>query len=156
MTLKTFSLGLLIALIAAACAAALTLAGNHLLNKDGTLSAKESAWFNASEEKKHVEFVEINRILITLQSNGIKERYLLLELALATNDPKNVERINEMAPAVRGATVSLLSDMQYDEVRSMTVSQLRDKLLVVYEERFKSLNSTMPFQDVIISKMVFQ
>jgi flagellar FliL protein len=46
--------------------------------------------------------------------------------------------------------------MEYDAVRAMSVNELREKLLVAYTERFKSLNSSMPFKDVIISKMVFQ
>ncbi|WP_279050777.1 flagellar basal body-associated FliL family protein [Cedecea davisae] len=155
MTIKTFSLGLLIALIAAVFAALLTVVGTHVMNKDDGASSLISSMFSSSDEKG-VEFVEIKNVVITLQSAGSKERYLLLELALATDDPQNVQRINDMSPAVRGATVSLLSDMNYDAVRAMSVSQLKEKLMAAYSERFKSLNSTVPFRDVIISKMVFQ
>ncbi|MDU7868298.1 MAG: flagellar basal body-associated FliL family protein, partial [Pantoea sp.] len=65
-------------------------------------------------------------------------------------------RANELSPAIRGATVNLLSAMEYDAVRSMNVELLRDKLMQAYSERFQSLNTRMPFNDVIISKMVFQ
>lgn len=41
-------------------------------------------------------------------------------------------------------------------MRAMSVEVLRDKLMNAYSERFKSLNTRMPFKDVIISKMVFQ
>ena len=61
-----------------------------------------------------------------------------------------------MAPAIRGATVSLLSNMSYDAVRGMDVNDLREQLLAAYSARFKSLKSSMTFKDVIISKMVFQ
>jgi flagellar FliL protein len=155
MTVKTFSLGLLIALIAAAFAAALTIVGTHVLTKNEGGSGMLTSLFSSSDEK-HIEFVEIKNVVITLQSSGSKERYLLLELALATDDPRNVQPIHDMSPAVRGATVSLLSDMNYDEVRAMSVSELKGKLMTAYSERFKSLNSTVPFQDVIISKLVFQ
>ncbi|MFB5746195.1 flagellar basal body-associated FliL family protein [Cedecea sp. S5-13] len=155
MTIKTFSLGLLIALIAAAFAAVLTIVGTHVLTKEDGASGMLTSLFSSSDVK-HVEFVEIKNVVITLQSNGSKERYLLLELALAADEPRDVQLINDMSPAIRGATVSLLSDMGYETVRGMSVSDLKKRLMTAYTERFKSLNSKIPFRDVIISKMVFQ
>ncbi|AIR04322.1 flagellar biogenesis protein [Cedecea neteri] len=155
MTIKTFSLGLLIALIAAAFAAVLTIVGTHVLTKEDGASGMLTSLFSSSDVK-HVEFVEIKNVVITLQSNGSKERYLLLELALAADEPRDVQLINDMSPAIRGATVSLLSDMDYETVRGMSVSDLKKRLMTAYTERFKSLNSKIPFRDVIISKMVFQ
>jgi flagellar FliL protein len=155
MTIKTFSLGLLIALIAAAFAAVLTIVGTHVLTKEEGESGMLTSLFSSSDVK-HVEFVEIKNVVITLQSNGSKERYLLLELALAADEPREVQLINDMSPAIRGATVSLLSDMDYETVRGMSVSDLKKRLMTAYTERFKSLNSKIPFRDVIISKMVFQ
>ena len=155
MTIKTFSLGLVIALIAAIFAAVLTVLGTHYLNQDkGKLSSLTSL-FSASEETP-VEFVEIKNVVITLKSHRDAERYLLLELALTTHSPADARRANELSPAIRGATVNLLSAMEYDAVRSMYVELLRDKLMQAYSERFQSLNTRMPFNDVIISKMVFQ
>jgi flagellar FliL protein len=155
MTVKTFSLGLVIALIAAVFAAGLTVVGTHLLKDEGGITAITEA-FKSKKEDSVVEFVEIKNIIITLKSDSSKERYLLLGLALTTDDPHNTKRTEEMIPAIRGATVSLLSDMDYDGVRAMSVNELREKLLAAYSERFKSLNNSMPFKDVIISKMVFQ
>lgn len=154
MTLKTFSLGLLIAMIAAVVAAGLAVVGTHALREDTNLSSI-AALFKSSDEGA-VEFVEIKNVVITLKSTSSKERYLLLELALTTDNPKETKRTEDMIPAIRGATVSLLSDMDYDAVRAMSVVELRDRLMVAYEARFKSLRSTTPFKDVIISKMVFQ
>ncbi len=154
MTIKTFSFGLVIALIAATLAAGMTIVGTHLLKEEGGMSAITN--FFKSEEDSHVEFVEIKNVIVTLKSEGSKERYLLLELALTTDDPRNTKRTEDMAPAIRGATVSLLSNMSYDAVRGMDVNDLREQLLAAYSARFKSLKSSMPFKDVIISKMVFQ
>ncbi|MCV2534247.1 flagellar basal body-associated FliL family protein [Enterobacter wuhouensis] len=155
MTIKTFSLGLVIALIAAIFAAVLTVLGTHLLSQDeGKLSAISSMF--SSTEESSVEFVEIKNVVVTLKSHGDSERYLLLELALATHSANDTRRAEELSPAIRGATVNLLSSMEYDTVRAMSVELLHDKLMQAYEERFQSLNTRMPFKDVIISKMVFQ
>jgi len=155
MTIKTFSLGLVIALIAATFAAVLTVLGMHLLSQDEDKRSVISSLFESKSEST-VEFVEIKNVVVTLKSHGDGERYLLLELALATDSPADTRRAEELSPAIRGATVNLLSAMDYDAVREMHVEQLRDNLMQAYGARFKSLNTRMPFKDVIISKMVFQ
>lgn len=155
MTIKTFSLGLLIALIAAIVAAVLTVFGTHLLNQDEGKRFAINSLFS-SEEENVVEFVEIKNVVVTLKSQGDAERYLLLELALTTHSAGDTRRAEELSPAIRGATVNLLSAMDYDAVRGMSVATLRDELMKAYTERFQSLKTRMPFTDVIISKMVFQ
>ena len=156
MTVKTFSLGLVIALVAAVLAAVLAVMGNHILAQpeDG-VGDKISKMFSADSEAT-VEFVEIKNVVITLKSDNKKERYLLLELALATSDGKETARTEAMVPAIRGATVSLLSDMEYSHIRGMNVVELREQLMAAYVTKFKALNTGVPFHDVIISKMVFQ
>lgn len=155
MTIKTFSLGLVIALIAATFAAVLTVLGTHLLSQDEHKRSAISDLFSSSEESA-VEFVEIKNVVVTLKSHSDSERYLLLELALTTDSPADTRRAEELSPAIRGATVNMLSSLDYDAVRGMSVEVLRDKLMSAYTERFQSLNTRMPFKDVIISKMVFQ
>ena len=90
MTIKTFSLGLVIALIAAVFAAVLTVVGTQYLSQDEQKGSVIRDLFSSSEESV-VEFVEIKNVVVTLKSQGDSERYLLLELALATNsaaDPR--------------------------------------------------------------------
>lgn len=156
MTVKTFLLGLLIALIASLFAAGLTVFATQAMKDEKGLSAISGLFNSSDEEESVVEFVEIKNVIITLKNNGNKERYLLLELALTTDGPGNTTRTEEMIPIVRGATVSLLSDMDYEIVRGLSVNELREQLLAAYTARFKSLKASMPFKDVIISKMVFQ
>lgn len=156
MTVKTFSLGLVIALVAAVLAAVLAVMGNHILAQpENGVGDKISKMLSADSEAT-VEFVEIKNVVITLKSDNKKERYLLLELALATSDGKETARTEAMVPAIRGATVSLLSDMEYSHIRGMNVVELREQLMAAYVTKFKALNTGVPFHDVIISKMVFQ
>jgi len=157
MTVKTFSLGLVIALVAAVLAAVLAVMGNHILAQpENGVGDKISKMFTSADGEATVEFVEIKNVVITLKSDNKKERYLLLELALATSDGKETARTEAMVPAIRGATVSLLSDMEYSHIRGMNVVELREQLMAAYVKKFKALNTGVPFHDVIISKMVFQ
>lgn len=156
MNVKTLSFGLVIALFTAMLAAGMTVVGTHLLRMDEATGSSFLSGIFTSSDKETVEFVEIKNVVITLKGNGDTERYLLLELNLATSSTEDASKARDMIPAVRGATVSLLSDLDYDEVRAMSVNQLHDKLQAAYVERFRSLKMDVPFEDVIISKMVFQ
>lgn len=156
MNAKTLSFGLIIALVTAMLAAGMTVVGTHLLRMDEATGSSFLSGLFTSSSKESVEFVEIKNVVITLKGKTQKERYLLLELNLATNNPEHSRRAQDMIPAVRGATVSLLSDLDYDEVRAMSVSDLHNKLMEAYAVRFSSLKMNVPFDDVIISKMVFQ
>jgi flagellar FliL protein len=156
MNAKTMLFGVLIALVTAVCAAALTVAGMHYFRTDATTGENAASGFFNSSESRNVEFVEIKNVVITLKGNDSNERYLLLEVNLETSDPKKTQSARDMIPAIRGATVSLLSDMDYQEVRGMSIGTLHSKLKAAYIEKFASLKIPVPFDDVIISKMVFQ
>lgn len=154
MNTKTLLFGVIIALVTAVMAAGLTVVGTHLLRSEESVGALSNIF--SSSEPQSVEFVEVKNLVITLKGNSRTERYLLLELNLATRGADNTRKTEEMIPAIRGATVSLLSDMEYSAVRAMSVNEVHNKLKAAYEARFSSLNMNVPFDDVIISKMVFQ
>ncbi|WP_342221737.1 flagellar basal body-associated FliL family protein [Candidatus Fukatsuia endosymbiont of Tuberolachnus salignus] len=105
---------------------------------------------------KAVQFVEIKNMVITLKNIDQDERYMLLELGIATGDDDDIKKVNALTPAIRGATVNLLSGMNYREVRDLTIADLRQSLMSEYQKNFNQLKVPMPFDDVVISKMVFQ
>ena len=167
MTIKTFSMGLAIAIISSVLAAVMAVMGTQHFAKPAVADETEvaethSAWhklthlFSSAEEDTQVLFVEITNIVITLKNDGGKERYMLIELALTAATEDAVKQTEMMIPAIRGATVSLLTEKDYNLVRTLTVKDIHDELMVAYRERFKQLNSRMPFNDVIISKMLLQ
>ncbi|MRS89669.1 flagellar biogenesis protein [Enterobacteriaceae bacterium RIT714] len=165
MTIKTFSLGMAIALFSSVLTASLAVMGTHYLSasKDGTDEEESpssmqriAAFFSSSAEAQPVKFVEMSNIVITLRSEGDKERYMLLELSLTALDDESAQLTEKMLPAIRGATVALLSEMDYTTVRALKLTDLHDKLMEAYKIRFKQLNNPVPFTDVIISKMLLQ
>ncbi|AKP33094.1 flagellar basal body-associated FliL family protein [Yersinia aleksiciae] len=104
---------------------------------------------------KAVQFVEIKNMVITLKDNK-SERYLQLELGVATGDDNDIKKVVAMVPVIRAATVSLLSSMDYQAVRHTSIVDLRRQLMNEYKSDFEKLNAPMPFDDVVISRMVFQ
>ncbi|MDN0122263.1 flagellar basal body-associated FliL family protein [Yersinia aleksiciae] len=104
---------------------------------------------------KAVQFVEIKNMVITLKDHK-SERYLQLELGVATGDDNDIKKVVAMVPVIRAATVSLLSSMDYQAVRHTSIVDLRRQLMNEYKIDFEKLNAPMPFDDVVISRMVFQ
>lgn len=161
-------MGMAIALFSSLLTAGLAVMGTHYLNvgtKSGDETQQEaqpggwqkiSNFFSREEEAGPVQFVEINNIVITLRSEGEKERYMLLELALTAVGDEAVQQTEQMLPAIRGATVVLLSDMEYRAVRTLSISDLHDKLMAAYVARFEQMKKPLPFKDVTISKMLLQ
>ncbi|AAS63226.1 putative flagellar biogenesis protein [Yersinia pestis biovar Microtus str. 91001] len=104
---------------------------------------------------KAVQFVEIKNMVITLKDNNT-ERYLQLELGMATGDDKDIKNVIAMVPVIQATTVNLLSSMDYQAVRHTSILDLRRQLMNEYKQDFAGLNVPMPFDDVVISRMVFQ
>lgn len=104
---------------------------------------------------KAVQFVEIKNMVITLKDNNA-ERYLQLELGMATGDDKDIKNVIAMVPVIQATTVNLLSNMDYQAVRHTSILDLRRQLMNEYKQDFAELNVPMPFDDVVISRMVFQ
>ncbi|AYD45205.1 flagellar basal body-associated FliL family protein [Yersinia rochesterensis] len=104
---------------------------------------------------KSVQFVEIKNMIITLKDTKA-ERYLQLELGMATGDDNDIKKVIAMVPVIQSATVNLLSNMDYQAVRNTSIVDLRRQLMNEYKKDFEKLNEPMPFDDVVISRMVFQ
>ncbi|RPH29432.1 flagellar basal body-associated FliL family protein [Buttiauxella warmboldiae] len=167
MTIKTFSMGLAIAMVSAVLAAVMAVVGAQHFAQAASANAAttpqtQSAWqkfthmFSSAEEETQVLFVEINNIMVSLKNDGGQARYMLLELALTAKTEEAVKQTEMMIPAIRGATVALLTEKDYSLVRTLSVNDLHDELMGAYQARFKQLNSRIPFDDVIISKMLLQ
>lgn len=155
--MKKILLNLILMLVTALVTAFMVLAGAQHLNKQKDGGAVTSLFtLSTSVKEKDLQFVEIKNLVITLKSNSVKERYLLLDLALTTHDKLHTQSAENMLPKIKGITVDVLSSMSYDEVRGMTVLELRSMMMEHYQSVFKNINVTIPFEDVTISKMVFQ
>ncbi|QHB33943.1 flagellar basal body-associated FliL family protein [Yersinia canariae] len=104
---------------------------------------------------KSVQFVEINNMIITLKDSE-NERYLQLELGVATGDDNDIKAVVSMGPVIRAATINLLSHMDYQAARNTSIIDLRRQLMGEYKRDFEKLNVPMPFDDVLISRLIFQ
>lgn len=151
---KTFSLKMRVFLLSIALIVALFLFARETIFKQiGSPPTTVSHSFIRGN--KAVQFVEIKNLVITLKDYKT-ERYLQLELGVATGDDNDIKHVIAMVPVIQAATVNLLSNMDYQAVRHISIVDLRRQLMNEYKIEFEKLNTPMPFDDVVISRMVFQ
>lgn len=129
------------------------LMADHKAENKGTQGM--GSWFKSKPPQ--ASFIEIKDLVITLQAEENRPRYLLLDIVLVVRGEEQSTQAQAFEPAVRSATVALLNNQPFDEVRSRTLPALHDQLLKRYQDEAKHLGfQTLPFDDIMISKMVFQ
>lgn len=149
-------LNFILMLVAAVITALMVLSGSHYLETNAEKGVLNAIFAAEQQEKDNLQFVEIKNLVITLKSNSTKERYLLLDLALTTRDEPQTQRAEMLLPKIKGIAVDVLTSMNYSEVRSMSVMELRALMMERYQSAFHNIRVIIPFTDVTISKMVFQ
>lgn len=159
MTKKSMMFSIVLAASSAILAAGLAVYGSHLfpptVYMDGS-ERSESSEANITMTESEIHFVDIKNIVITLTSNGRVNHYLLLDLAVTTETQEQAEKVGSSIALIKSSTVNLLTNMDYDGLSAMHVSELRQLLLDEYRKAYTSLNLKVPFNDIMISKMVFQ
>ncbi|EPS8492678.1 flagellar basal body-associated FliL family protein [Yersinia enterocolitica] len=150
---KTFSLKMWVSLLLIILVSAAIFGREFIQNKFNSEPVVVSKSFVRGD--KAVQFVEIKNMIITLKDNKT-ERYLQLELGVATGDDNDIKKVVAMVPVIQAATVNLLSSMDYQAVRQTSIVDIRRQLMNEYKKDFEKLNAPMPFDDVVISRMVFQ
>lgn len=157
MTIKTIVFGLLMAVFTAIVTAGLVIVGNLYLVPNLTDKGSDEPQIVSHNIKvDNVRFTEVKNIIITLKNTQRSERYLLLELGLATSNDGQAKQIDTIIPMLRSATVNLMSTMDYQEARGISMQDLRKRLMETYHTEFAAMHLTVPFDDVVVSKMVFQ
>ncbi|MGV3345510.1 flagellar basal body-associated FliL family protein [Enterobacteriaceae bacterium LUAb1] len=157
MSIKTFFLSLVLVVMAAILTAALVIFGNAWLqdNQTGEENAGFS-FFSEKESENEVAYVEIKNVVITLRSDGGKERYLLLDLAAVTNGNEDFDLLEKVTPELKSSAVSMFAGLNYSQVRNLSIAQLRGNLLNSFNESLKKQSDKKLVSDVLISKMIFQ
>ncbi|MFS2220968.1 flagellar basal body-associated protein FliL [Pantoea sp. B65] len=151
MTVKAFFLSLLLALTVAAFTAVIVLASTgyfHQQDKDSPMRS----FFSLGNKERDISYVEIKNLIITLRGQTHKEHYLLLDLAFATHGDEKMKQIEKIMPAIKSTVVDMFSSMDYSAAHALPVEQIRNDMMTRYKDAY---GEKLPFDDVLISKMIF-
>jgi len=147
---KTLILTVVIVILALIGGASWWLLTHNTATNKGTTS-----WFASTPPQ--ASFIEVKDLVITLQAEEHRPRYLLVDVVLVVRGEEQSAQAEAFEPAVRSATVALLNNQPFDDVRARTTQELHDQLLKRYQQVAQQLGlQSLPFEDIMISKMVFQ
>lgn len=157
---KTLMVGMFAATLAILVGGGAAVGAIYYMKDQAPLSSGDAAAASATKQKAKKEgddvFVTLPESLITLHDNSGNDRYMLLEVAMVADDEKASKKILADEPLYQSIIVSTLSDMEYDEVRKLKVSEIKQTLLTALKAQLKARDISAPYSDVLLKKVVYQ
>lgn len=124
-------------------------------------SKKETKKATANEKKidlKNSTFISMPEILVTLHDKDDKDRYMLVEIVLISDgkEKEKSDEINASQPLYQSIAVETLSSFSYEEMRNLHISEIKDLLLTKLKKGVAVRNLELPFEDILIKRVVYQ
>ena len=150
--MSTFRLVLLMLLLNVVTVAGGVGAAYWLLKPDAATDVAEDA---RPAEPSHYEFFPVEKIIVSVRGDG-REHYFVLDLALQAQASDKPKDFAPAEPLVRNSVVAYLSSLPFQELRGMQISELQQRLELVLFEDFASKNAAVPFEHVLVNKLLVQ
>jgi flagellar FliL protein len=116
-----------------------------------TRAAGDSIEKSVSRKSK---FVRLPEVVVNLR--GDDEHYLLINVVLDTDSEDSVEVINDNESLFKSIMVSTLSEEEYEKIRKSRVDEVKQLLDIAFRKELTNRNIKIPYQQILIEKMVFQ
>lgn len=107
-------------------------------------------------DKHKLQFVSLPETIVTLYDDLGNDHYVLLQLTLAAGDKEKAKRISDNLPLYQSAIIDTLSAKKFDDVRFLKVPEFRELLSGTLKKSLAARKMSVPFSDVLITKVVFQ
>lgn len=153
---KRLIIGVLILL--AAVVAAVIFAVPDLCKSVGMVCTVQKAKVSKKSEDKSVSrksiFVNLPEVVVNLR--GEDEHYLLINAVLDADHEDDVEAISDNESLFKSIMVSTLSDQEYEKIRESRVDDVNQLLDSAFKKELANRHIKIPYQKILIEKMVFQ
>ena len=100
-------------------------------------------------------FYPIEKVIVNLPGPK-RERYMVLDLALQADSKLNTATFKQIEPLVRHSVISSLSQLPFDELRQLPVSDVQGRIESRLRQDFAGKSMTVPFEAVLVSKLLVQ
>lgn len=109
-------------------------------------------------DAKDITFFSMPETIITLHDKDDRDRYMLVELVFIVNgkDKEQTDQLTADQPFYQSVVVDTLSNISYEDVRRLHVSEIKDLLLKSINKGVLSHNMETPYEDLLIKKVVYQ
>lgn len=129
----------------------------HSMAKRSTVTAEKTT----DEAEEHQDetssiFVSLPETVVTLHDNEGGDRYMVVELVMVVDSDKDAEKIKKDEPLYQSITVNELSDMKYEEVRALKISDIRKNIFDTLKTELVKRKMATPYKDLLVKKVVFQ
>ena len=101
-------------------------------------------------------FVSLQETIVTLHDSEGADHYMSADLVLVVATEEESDKIKQQEPLYQSIAVERLSEMKYEEVRAMKISQIRETIADALKSALKKRKITAPYKDVLVKKVVFQ
>ncbi|MGL5813066.1 MAG: lateral flagellar basal body-associated protein LafF [Aeromonas sp.] len=120
-----------------------------------------AVWLGLAEAQPELSktplFKPMERFVISLEGDS-EPHYLVLELALVTHNPAQLETLNELTPLIRNAMVQYFSHRSHDAVKKelQNISALQSSLLSKLVTTLQGYGYKPYLDEVLVTKVLVQ
>ncbi|EGT0622292.1 MULTISPECIES: flagellar basal body-associated protein FliL [Citrobacter] len=129
----------------------------HFMNKGATAKAAKPAEIpEENQDESSSIFVSLPETVVTLHDSEGADRYMVAELVMVVDSEKDAEKIKKDEPLYQSITVDELSNMKYEEIRALKISDIRKKVFENLKIELAKRKMATPYKDILVKKVVFQ
>lgn len=109
----------------------------------------------ADEDAKEYVFHTVEKIIVSLQEEG-REHYFVFDVVLQAEENTDPKKLENLDPIVRSSVVAKLSQLSFNQLRAMPMTELQTLLENTLLDDFASKKIVAPFAHVLVSKLIVQ
>lgn len=109
----------------------------------------------AEAEKVEYQFHPVDKVIVSLAGDG-REHYIVFDLVLQAGLETEKKKLEQIDPMVRNSAVAHFTSLTFQELRGQAIPQLQTALEAAILKDFGARNLLLPFEHVLISKMIVQ
>ena len=129
----------------------------HFMNKGATAKAAKPAEIpEENQDESSSIFVSLPETVVTLHDSEGTDRYMVAELVMVVDSEKDAEKIKKDEPLYQSITVDELSNMKYEEIRALKISEIRTMVSNTLKKELAQRKMATPYKDILVKKVVFQ
>ena len=129
----------------------------HFMNKGAIAKAAKSTEIpEENQDESSSIFVSLPETVVTLHDSEGTDRYMVAELVMVVDSEKDAEKIKKDEPLYQSITVDELSNMKYEEIRALKISDIRKKVFENLKVELAKRKMATPYKDILVKKVVFQ
>ncbi|WP_152219122.1 flagellar basal body-associated FliL family protein [Pseudomonas sp. SCB32] len=133
---------------------------NYKMIKSASLApaaAAEAGKEDAKPEEESAEylFVPVEKIIVSSRGDD-REHYFVIDLVLQATADQDRKKLESVAPMVRSSVVSNLTPEKFETLRAMPIGEVQARLEKAVIDDFSARKVVVPFEHVLLSKMIVQ